>query len=94
MDRHEIDANTTAWNVQVWASFLIATGLTLGGILFLPADIWIRGYLAMGVLFTVGSTFSLAKTTRDNAEVQRLRNRVKAAKTEKVLREFEMSDAA
>ena len=41
-----------------------------------------------------GSTFSLAKTTRDNAEVQRLRNRVKAAKTEKVLREFEMSDAA
>ncbi|MEZ4319412.1 MAG: YiaA/YiaB family inner membrane protein [Myxococcota bacterium] len=94
MDRYEIDANTAAWNAQVWISFVVSAAMTLGGIALLPVDIWMRGYLLMGVLFTMGSSFSLSKTTRDNAETKRLRNRIKAAKTEKVLKEFEMSEAA
>ena len=57
-------------------------------------DWWTRGYLLMGLLFTVGSSFTLSKTVRDNAESKRLRNRIKAAKTEKVLKEFELSDVA
>lgn len=93
-NQHDIDANTAAWNIQVWASWLVAMGLMAGGILFMPALIWIKGYLLMGLMFTVGSTFSLAKTTRDNAESKRLRNRMSAAKTDKILREFELNDAA
>ncbi|MCA9566677.1 MAG: hypothetical protein KC656_02500 [Myxococcales bacterium] len=91
---HEIDANTTAWTVQVWVSWVVAASMTCGGVLMLPTDWWSKGYLLMGMLFTIGSTFSLAKTTRDNAENRRLRNRIQAAKTDKILREFELSDAA
>lgn len=94
MNTHEIDGNTAAWNFQVWASFAISGALMLGGIVLLPVDYWIRGYLLMGMLFTVGSTFTLSKTVRDNAESARLRNRMKAAKTDKVLREFELSEAS
>ena len=94
MNQHEIDSNTVAWNAQVWISFLVSGAMTIGGIVLLPGDLWMKGYLLMGVLFTVGSAFSLSKTVRDNAESRRLRNRVKAAKTEKVLREFEVTEAA
>lgn len=94
MTTHEIDSNTAAWNFQVWTSFAISGALMLGGIVLLPVDYWIRGYLLMGLLFTVGSTFTLSKTVRDNAESARLRNRMKAAKTDKVLREFELSEAS
>lgn len=34
----------------------------------MPADLWVKGYLAMGSLFLTGSTFTLSKTMRDNAE--------------------------
>lgn len=91
---HEVDANTTAWTVQVWASWVIASVMTMSGVLMLPVDWWAKGYLMMGLLFTVGATFNLAKTTRDNAEYKRLRNRIQAAKTDKILKEFELSDAA
>ena len=94
MRSQEIDGNTAAWNIQVWLSFGVSMALTLGGIAVLPVDYWIRGYLLMGMLFTIGSAFTLSKTVRDNAESTRLRNRMKAAKTDKVLREFELSEAS
>jgi hypothetical protein len=31
----------------------------------MPVDIWIKGYMAMGVLYLTGATFTLAKTLRD-----------------------------
>lgn len=89
-----VDPNTTAWTIQVWASWVIAMAMTLGGVVLLPTDPWTKGYLLMGMLFTVGSTFNLAKTTRDNAEAKKLRNRIQAAKTDKILKEFEMTEAA
>ena len=94
MHTNEIDANTAAWNFQVWASFLMSMALMIGGILFLPVTHWVQGYMLMGLMFTVGSTFSLSKTVRDNAETKRLRNRMSAAKTDKILRDFELNDAA
>jgi hypothetical protein len=55
------------------------------GIAFLPIDIWMRGYLAIGVLMVVQSCITLAKTQRDSAESARLVNRVETARTEKIL---------
>jgi len=57
----------------------------------MPADMWIKGYLLMGMLFTVGSTFTLAKTLRDQHEAQKLIHKISNAKTEKMLKELEMS---
>ncbi|MBX3270446.1 MAG: hypothetical protein KF729_09310 [Sandaracinaceae bacterium] len=64
-------SHTAAWKFQVWASFVIATAFTGAGILYLPVDVWTKGFLAMGLLFTIGSCFGLAKTVRDDHEAER-----------------------
>jgi hypothetical protein len=84
-----IEKNTSAWKFQTWASFVLSFGLTLIGVFMIPGEFWIKGYLAMGIIFTVGSCFTLAKTIRDDHEVEKLSNRVYNAKTEKVLKEYE-----
>jgi hypothetical protein len=90
MENNGPQKDTAAWIFQVWASFLVAVTLLAIGIYYLPVDGWIRGYLAMGMLFSIGSSFSLAKTIRDNHEAGKLINRVAEAKTEKYLTQFEM----
>ena len=80
--------DTGAWRLQVIAAFLIALGLTTGGIFFLPVTVWIKGYLLMGLYFTVSSAFGLAKTLRDAHEGSRLVAKISEAKTEKMLREL------
>lgn len=89
-----IDPHTAAWSFQVWASFLVSVVLMVTGIVLLPGILWVKGYLLMGLMFTVASTFSLAKTVRDNHEARRLRNRMQAAKTDRILKEFELSEAS
>ncbi|MGV0026014.1 YiaA/YiaB family inner membrane protein [Phormidesmis priestleyi] len=83
------DAPTNAWVFQVWASFVLSVSATTVGILNLPVDSWVKGYMGMGVLFSVGSTLSLAKTTRDIHESKRLTSRVDEAKLEKILAEHD-----
>ena len=81
--------DTGAWVFQAWASFLIAFATTMIGIAYLPVDRWTRGFLAMGVLFTINACFTLAKTVRDNHEAGKFMNRLTGAKAEKLLQEFE-----
>jgi hypothetical protein len=85
----EQQRNTAAWVFQTWASFTLSIGATIVGILYVPVDAWVRGYLAMGLVFTVGSTLSLAKTVRDQHEAGKLVNRLAEAKAEKMIRELE-----
>jgi len=85
-----ISKNTSAWKIYVWVSFALSFGLTLFGVSQLPADWWVKGYLLMGLVFTVGSCFSLSKTLRDDHESQKLLNRIGNAKTEKMLKEYEV----
>lgn len=65
---------TSAWIAQTWASFALSVGTTLIGIYHLPVDNWIRAFLAMGVVFIIGSCMSLSKTIRDLHD-QRLAHR-------------------
>ncbi len=60
--------STAAWKFQVWVSFVVSASAMTLGILFLPVDLWTKGFFAMGLLFTIGSCFSLAKTIRDEHE--------------------------
>ncbi|NEP72586.1 MULTISPECIES: YiaA/YiaB family inner membrane protein [Okeania] len=84
--------DTAAWILQVWASFILATSGTAIGIIYLPVDNWIKGFLGMGLTFSVGSTFTLAKTIRDNHEYQRITARLDEAKVEKLLAEHHPLD--
>lgn len=82
-------ANTPAFYFLAWVSFAIASISMIIGIIYLPTMAWIKGFLALGYLFTVTTCFTLAKTIRDKHEAQRLINRVKDAKTEKILVDYE-----
>lgn len=59
----------------------------LGGIVFLPLDMWQRMFLAMTVLFLVTSAFTLAKVIRDQEEAATIRVRLDEARMEKLLAE-------
>ena len=77
--------DTAAWVFQVWASFFLAVSATSFGILYLPVNNWVKGFMGMGLTFSVGSSFTLAKTVRDNHEAQRILSRVDEARVEKLL---------
>jgi hypothetical protein len=94
MERPPISENSPAWMAFVWISFGTATIAMMFGIYNLPADLWIKGYMMMGLLFSVGSSFTLAKTVRDNHEARKLINRVSEAKTERILHDFELKTVA
>jgi hypothetical protein len=79
--------HTPAWKTFTYVSFATAAGMLAIGIFFMPADIWIKGYMAMAAVFTIGATFTLAKTLRDEHEANRLINKIEDAATERVLRE-------
>lgn len=89
MDNTAIIKNTAAWRFQVWASFALATTLMCIGIYHLPVDWWMKGYLIMGLIFTIGSCFGLAKTIRDDFEADKyLKDNSTQAKTETIIREY------
>jgi hypothetical protein len=84
-----ISRDTPAWRFQVWAAFAIAFGATTIGMLYMPISAWLRAFLAMGYFFSLASSFTLAKTLRDEHEAQKLLSRIQEAKTERILREYE-----
>jgi hypothetical protein len=77
--------HSAAWVFQAWASFIISVTATTAGIFYLPVDGWVKGYMGMGLVFTVGSTMSLAKTVRDEHEAKRFAARIDEARVEKLL---------
>ncbi len=79
--------DTTAWLAQVWISFIVSVGATTLSIIYLPADNWVKGYVGMGFLYSLSSSFTLAKTIRDNQEAERLTARIDEARVEKILAE-------
>ncbi|ACA18920.1 YiaAB two helix domain protein [Methylobacterium sp. 4-46] len=80
--------HTSAWVAFTYASFLGAATMVGGGILFLPLDLWIKGYLAMGVVMLVQSCVTLVKTVRDVHESKRMVNRIEDARAERLLMEI------
>lgn len=60
--------STAAFYGQAVASFGVAMAAMTLGIYFLDADAWVRGFLAIGVLYLVTSCFTLAKVIRDRQE--------------------------
>lgn len=87
MDQYRRELDSPAWLVFVRLIFALAFVATLGGIIYMPGEFWIKGYLAMGLLFTVGSAFTMAKTIRDQHEAHKLIRKIDDARTEKILHE-------
>jgi hypothetical protein len=81
--------HSSAWVIQTWLSFVLSVGVTAVGIWNLPVDIWVKSFLGMGLLFTVGSTFSLSKTVRDQHEMEQLGTRIDEARVARLLSEHD-----
>ena len=81
-----------AWVTFTYASFAGSAFMVGLGVFFLPVDLWIKGYLAMGILMLVQCCVTLTKTVRDMHESSRMVNRIEDAKAERLL--MEVSKAA
>lgn len=81
--------NTAAFYGQAVASFAVAMAATAVGIFRLNADAWVRGFLAIAVLYLVTSAFTLAKVIRDRQEAGQIVSRVDQARLEKLLAEHD-----
>lgn len=77
--------STAAFHGQAVASFAVAMTATAIGIVRLEADAWVRGFLAIAVLYLVTSAFTLAKVIRDRQEAGQIVSRVDQARVEKLL---------
>jgi hypothetical protein len=88
MDDLTLTRHSSGWLFYVKAAFAVSLGLMLLGIFWLPADLWIKGYLAMGLMFAIGSSITLSKTIRDDHEAKRMINRISEARAERLLKEF------
>ncbi|WP_214326567.1 YiaA/YiaB family inner membrane protein [Nonomuraea sediminis] len=81
--------HTTAYYVQAILSFAVSVGAVTIALAYLPADTWVRAFLALGVLYVVTSTFTLAKVVRDRQELSEVTNRVDQARLDKLLTEHD-----
>ena len=89
MQNHGLQRDSASWIFFVKMSFILSV-LALGlGIYFMPTELWVKGYMAMGSLFTIGSSITLSKTLRDEHESRKLINKISEAKTERILKTYD-----
>jgi hypothetical protein len=80
---------SAAFYIQSMLSFAVSLGALVVGVISLPVGIWVRGFLAVGLLYVVTSTFTLAKVVRDHQEANSVHGRVDQARLEKLLAEHD-----
>ncbi|QIQ05543.1 YiaA/YiaB family inner membrane protein [Streptomyces liangshanensis] len=81
--------NTGAYYGQAVLSFGLALAALSIGIYRLDAGAWVRGFLAIAVLYLTTSAFTLAKVIRDRQEAGQIVSRVDQARLEKILAEHD-----
>jgi hypothetical protein len=75
------------WVSFTYASFVGSAFMVGVGVFFLPLDLWIKGYLAMGIVMLVQSCVTMTKTVRDMHESSKLVTRIENARAERILME-------
>ncbi|GAA3086794.1 YiaA/YiaB family inner membrane protein [Streptosporangium carneum] len=81
--------HTGAFYFQSIVSFGVSVSAVTLGLVYLPVETWVRAFLAIGVLYVVTSTFTLAKCVRDRQELTDVATRVDQARLEKLLSEHD-----
>jgi hypothetical protein len=80
---------TSAYLLQSILSFGIALAVVVIGEVYLPVPSWTRAFLALGTLYLVSSSFTLAKCVRDQQESSSVLSRLDQARLERLLAEFD-----
>lgn len=84
MNNHTLQ-HSHAWVSFTYASFILSLFMIGGGVVLMPIDLWMKGFLGMGIMLLIQSCITLTKTVRDNQEAQKFVNRIEDAKTERLL---------
>ena len=87
-----VQPHSNAWVTFTYVSFAASAFMVAIGVFYLPIDLWMKGYLTMGIVMLIQSCVTLTKTVRDVHESSRLVNRIEDAKAERLL--MEVSKAA
>jgi hypothetical protein len=85
MQPNNSQRDSSAWIFQTWAAFALSISMTTIGIINLPVNSWVKGFMGMGLTFSIGSSFTLSKTIRDMHETNKLAARIDEAKVERLL---------
>jgi len=88
MDTPEIQQDSAAWRVFVQLSFVLAVAAMVIAIWNLPVGIWIRGFLGIGLFYTISATVIVTKTMRDDHEARKLIKQLSTAKAEKLIKDY------
>ena len=94
MSQPTTSQNTNAFFLQSGVAFAIALFCMVFGIYLMPADPWVRAFLALGSVFLVTSSFSLAKCVRDAQEEDLVVTRLDRARVDAILAEHDPFKAA
>ena len=77
--------HSQSWIVFTYVSFVAALAMVVVGIILMPLDLAMKGYLAMGIAMLIQACITLTKTLRDNDEAGKLVSRLEDARTERLL---------
>lgn len=80
---------TAAFYAQAVVSFAISITAMVLALAYLPAQPWVRAFLALGLLYVVTSTVVLCKVVRDRQEITEVTSRVDQARLDKLLTEHD-----
>lgn len=80
---------SAAFLIQSILSFAVSVTAVVIGVINLDVDVWVRGFLGVGILYVVTSTFTLAKVVRDQQEATSAIGRIDQARVEKILAEHD-----
>ena len=83
-----VQPHSNAWVTFTYVSFAASAFLVAIGVFYLPIDLWMKGYLSMGIVMLIQSCVTLTKTIRDMHESGKLVNRIEDAKAERILMDF------
>ncbi|CCD88771.1 conserved hypothetical protein; putative signal peptide; putative yiaA/B two helix domain [Bradyrhizobium sp. ORS 285] len=87
-----VQPHSGAFVTFTYVSFAASAFLVALGVFFMPIDLWMKGYLTMGIVMLVQTCVTLTKTLRDRHESSKLVNRIEDARAERLL--MEVSKAA
>ena len=94
MDKPTQSRTTAAFHLQAVASFAVSVTSVGIAVAYLPVSGWIRAVLALGLLYVVTSSFTLAKFVRDRQDEGSVLRRVDQARLEKLLADHDPFKAA
>ena len=82
-------SQTAAFYAQAVVSFGVSMTAMVIALIYLPAQPWVRAFLAIALLYVVTSTVVLCKVVRDRQELSEVATRVDQARLDKLLTEHD-----